>query len=303
MITFKCDSCKHSLRVPDSCAGKKGKCPKCSAILRIPQEDLTDISYSLTKELHLKIPPAPVSKPNIPDQTRQNTEYNLNKNNKDHEKRKYPWLIDILLYPTSMPGLINLCIFWFLPILLGIMTLIPLIGIICWLMSILTWIYMVYYLTTCVHSSIAGNTRAPDSINDRPDILSALVQLLMIVGVIFMVFSPGLITLIITHKITTLFRILTYTSIFFLPMALLAAIFFDSTTGFNPFIWISSILSTLIPYTGLVILFYILYGVLWYIRDINSIIIIGPILYLNMVLAHILGRFYYNNEDRLRWGA
>jgi predicted Zn finger-like uncharacterized protein len=31
-----CDQCQSKIRVPDSAAGKKGKCPKCGAIIAIP---------------------------------------------------------------------------------------------------------------------------------------------------------------------------------------------------------------------------------------------------------------------------
>ncbi len=36
MITFDCDTCGHSVRVKDEFAGRKGKCPKCGAVLQIP---------------------------------------------------------------------------------------------------------------------------------------------------------------------------------------------------------------------------------------------------------------------------
>lgn len=35
-ITLRCSSCAQSLKVPDSMAGRKGKCPKCGAVLVLP---------------------------------------------------------------------------------------------------------------------------------------------------------------------------------------------------------------------------------------------------------------------------
>lgn len=35
-MNIKCSSCKASLKVPDNLAGKRGKCPKCSAVIEIP---------------------------------------------------------------------------------------------------------------------------------------------------------------------------------------------------------------------------------------------------------------------------
>ncbi len=37
-ITFRCAACAKVLRVPDTMAGRKGKCPKCDAILHVPTE-------------------------------------------------------------------------------------------------------------------------------------------------------------------------------------------------------------------------------------------------------------------------
>ena len=35
-IEFNCEGCQYHFKVPDSMAGKKGKCPKCGAITSIP---------------------------------------------------------------------------------------------------------------------------------------------------------------------------------------------------------------------------------------------------------------------------
>lgn len=37
-IEVKCDGCQRRLRVPDSTAGKRIKCPKCQAIIQVPAE-------------------------------------------------------------------------------------------------------------------------------------------------------------------------------------------------------------------------------------------------------------------------
>ena len=35
-ITLNCPSCSHRLKVPDSAAGRRGKCPGCGAAVQIP---------------------------------------------------------------------------------------------------------------------------------------------------------------------------------------------------------------------------------------------------------------------------
>lgn len=36
MITVTCSNCSSKIKVPDNAAGKKGKCPKCGTVVRIP---------------------------------------------------------------------------------------------------------------------------------------------------------------------------------------------------------------------------------------------------------------------------
>jgi hypothetical protein len=39
MIRFACDTCKEKLVVPDLHAGRRGKCPNCGALNRVPMHD------------------------------------------------------------------------------------------------------------------------------------------------------------------------------------------------------------------------------------------------------------------------
>ena len=36
MITFNCDGCSATFKVPDDKAGKRGKCPRCGAVVSVP---------------------------------------------------------------------------------------------------------------------------------------------------------------------------------------------------------------------------------------------------------------------------
>ena len=38
-IPVKCSNCGKTLNVPDSMAGKKGKCPKCKKVILVPTAD------------------------------------------------------------------------------------------------------------------------------------------------------------------------------------------------------------------------------------------------------------------------
>ena len=83
---------------------------------------------------------------------------------------------------------------------------------------------------------------------------------------------------------------------------------FDSITGFNPYIWIRSIISTFIPYFGIIVFFVLIIALIvsterllssWYLNFVTEFIN----LWLMLVWAHMLGRFYYKYEEQLYWEA
>jgi hypothetical protein len=94
-------------------------------------------------------------------------------------------------------------------------------------------------------------------------------------------------------------------------MALLAVIMFNSTSGLNPLIIISSIFSTFFQYCGLValivaIIFLYVQTIKFlplnpYIRMALSPLVQAVEFYLAMVAAHLLGRFYFKYQGKLNW--
>lgn len=46
-IKIKCSACSNKLTVPDSYAGKRGKCPKCGEQIRIPAESEPDDKFGI----------------------------------------------------------------------------------------------------------------------------------------------------------------------------------------------------------------------------------------------------------------
>ncbi|MHC4159773.1 MAG: hypothetical protein ACYSSO_11925, partial [Planctomycetota bacterium] len=134
MIKFHCRNCGQGISVSEVHAGKKGKCPKCKTIVVVPEinddislrpqdsdtDSLQYVQQPPEPELRLKsdtstqkrfdglsadglsVTNEPLLKPEIKEQP---------------PERKLPWILDVFLYPTSMSGLINLMIFWILPIL------------------------------------------------------------------------------------------------------------------------------------------------------------------------------------------
>jgi hypothetical protein len=87
----------------------------------------------------------------------------------------------------------------------------------------------------------------------------------------------------------------------------------DSISSLNPFFLLGSIFRTFFQYAGLLLLFAALGTVLWlaaqgqgesdelrplWLEAIGLVVVS----YAALVVAHVLGRFYWRNRERLDWG-
>lgn len=200
--------------------------------------------------------------------------------------------------------------------------------------------YVFWYFSMCIHESAVGKVRAPEMLNKiiADDTTDTILDLLRIVSCVFICVGPGLTYYSITHRLDWVLWLLLGSGIFFLPMVLLATVMFGSFGGLNPIIVIPSILSTFFWYwlvlsafcvpAGIIVAVstflpghsvgvfgYILRGVHTILTfatglpvslpehniGIISFLLRGVYAYLALVAAHILGRFYYRNAERLCW--
>jgi len=248
-------------------------------------------------------------------------------------ERKLPFFIDIFLYPLTISGLVNMGIFLFAPILIGIAAGFLLgfffIGpaIILFLYALYAG-YCLYYLRLCVIDSSKGFLRAPDvkywQWPDKSDLLS---QFFMALASIAVCFCPASLYFILTERADIVFWLLLGVGLFFFPMGFLRMCLFDSVDSLSPVSIIKSIYNTFLSYLPLVLVFCILalvcfvllpsspkargdlQGILFYLnifmnylvslRFVSRMLIL---FYLTMIAAHLLGRFYWLNKYKLNWG-
>jgi hypothetical protein len=244
-------------------------------------------------------------------------------------ERKLPWLIDILLYPFSASGAIHLAIFLFTPILIRRFVLHG-IDIFFGLLSLGLYAlligYFFYYIGYCIFDSSRGGLRAPDvTIYDAPEKGELVSQLFFILGATGVCFLPATAYFIITEQTGFIFWLLLAPGIILLPMVLLTAVMFDSLGALNPILIFTSIYRTFYPYCGLVLIFSLIAGLVGQIISglpipreligfffyISSVLdyLLGTVLfpqkiaaiYLAMVSAHLLGRFYMRYKEKLNW--
>lgn len=327
MIKFHCKSCDQRISVPETHAGKKGRCPMCKNIVVVPKikaadslNDQRDIPAGKQQNSSRPVSDLQLEK-EPPDQTGKTnkvfangfevTQYDEKFIKIDQPEkppvRKLPWLLDIFLYPTSISGLINLGIFWLLPILLGIIARLLPIRFIWIIVGFVIGGYIFYYFIECIRDSALGGIRAPENIGNLPDMGDAVSQFMEIIASAVIFWGPVGFYFIFTRKTDTIYWLLLGYGIFFFPMGLLALAMFRSSAAFNPFLWIMSILSTFFQYCSLVLFFCVLgwlasmivsyfQGALLFAYLLNAAFI-----YLVMVGAHLLGRFYYLNSKKLNW--
>jgi len=336
VIKFQCKNCGQRFKVPEVQAGKKGRCPKCKNIIAVPEQhglkpitepgngarDLTLLDAPETGKVQEKtIGQYPV----VDTVTESAEESQRTPTIGDVElagERKLPWLLDIFLYPTSKPGLTSL------GIIIGIPLLIDLVGkllgpfmLTLWLpeliLRILIGLYMCWYFAECVRDSAAGGIRAPE-VFAIADASSMREQAAYLVACYIVFAGPAGFYSVFTHRMDAVFWLLAAYGVFFFPMGLLAVVMFNSGAAFNPILLIGSILSTFLPYCGLVLL---ICGVMLPIVAIMNMmnmkpqdiplpkvarLFLEPVIscfriYIVFIVGHLVGRFYWRYQERLNW--
>jgi len=342
MIRFDCKNCGQRIAACETQAGKKGRCPKCKAVLVVPADFLLEFETERAQtslqntgklkdrreksSLNLTFLDAPqkdragempVVSENIADRRSrelQRLEGRLETAEETEllQGRKFPWLIDIFLYPISTPALVIIGIVISIPLLIGLAAYLLgpfgfFISIPGFFINIVVGLYMYWYLCHCVRDSAEGNIRAPDVLVSSPTIGDMFFQTMKVVICLLFFSAPMLIYYYNTRSTDFVFWLLFGFAVFFFPMGFLAVIMFDSINGLNPILLIGSIFSTFFQYLGLLFLFSILGWLIIQIFSVASASVILSLLlplatiYLSLVTAHLLGRFYWRNRERLRW--
>jgi len=329
-IRFYCDNCGYKSTVLKSYAGKKIRCPKCHYIIHIPKAQPKETTPNQNGSEQIKTTPKhsdyDLTLLDVEEKdkiaTFQRGQTSISEETYECEpeieeelidERKLPWLIDIFLYPFSVPGLTNLAIFIGVPLLITVLgTILPiqlscLFGLVTIVINIVIFLYIYWYFTECVRDSADGGVRAPEGLGATPGFMGMFWQTVNVIGCLAIFFTPFVLYMLFAKRADIIFWLLLIFAVFLLPMGLLAVIMFDSAIGLNPRLLIRSISSTLFPYCGLVLLFVtpvVLIGMLHsevQESQLWSFIIRSVMTYLVLVAAHLLGRFYWRYQDKFNW--
>ncbi len=334
MIKFSCKKCGQRLGVPETRAGKKGKCPRCKVILVVPQiqttGSATNQTNSVIAELDTKISAdkailqEAIEKDQIQDglldlsdvpekasEYEQEPEEESSDDTEFPPERKHPWFIDIFLYPICTPCLITIGIVILIPLLINLtMGLLGAFGILLivpgMFVNFIISMYFLWYLAECIRDSAEGGIRAPETLANAPSLGELFGQLLRLLISILIFAGPMGYYYIKTQRTDSIFWSLLAFAVFFLPIGLLAVSLFDSIRGLNPLLLIGSVFSTHFIYFGLVVILWaIVLSVTFILKTLSSIWAIFLsgyfVMYILFIVAHLLGRFYWRYQEKLNW--
>lgn len=334
MIQFRCEHCGVGLRVPESHGGKCGRCPKCRGRVAVPRASAfetpasekrkpvaqTAPAQALDRSLFDVAAPPPAQVQGPVDPLREAEA--MARLGFAHEasrtgERQYAWPIDILLYPANTAGIATLAMVVGIPAILVLMARLGgpwaiAIAMPAFIVEILIWLYAAWYYAECVLDSARGGVRAPMAFDASGDFDEVKSRVLYLVAVYILFVCPAAIYWAWTNRFDAIFCGLVAWAVVFFPMGLLAMVINDSVSALNPFFLLGAILRTFVPYVGLLILLGLSAGLhllLSALPEGNSIggwllavIKESLTVYLQLVMAHILGRFYWRHRDRLDWG-
>ena len=231
-------------------------------------------------------------------------------------ERQLPWPIDILLYPASSTGLAVLAVLIGVPLVLRVLALfvsLQFLGIFrlpLLLVGFMAGLYIFWYMAECVYDSAKGGTRAPVGLplGLSTGELWSRASYLLAVYIIYAL--PVIVYWMFRQKMDGVFWGLAAWAILFFPMGLLAMVMQDSISALNPLLLLGSIFRTFFQYIGLIVLFLPFAALFWLsgqtpedTRPSILLDVVGLVLtsYIPFILAHLLGRFYWRNSERLDW--
>jgi len=333
MIHLSCEHCGQRLQVPETRAGKTGRCPQCKGRITVPAGSASEPPAT---EERMHLPAGAASGPlnaalfDLP-QTQTDDDQGPDARLREQEalarlgftpppkhtgQRRFPWLIDILLYPVNTPGLTALAIIVGIPLSLNLLLrfvglLVGVLYLPALILKIVIGLYAGWYLAECTVDSAQGGTRAPEVFGGDTGLGGMWSRVSYLIAVFIIFVLPAVLYPMYFGKRDVIYFVLVAWAVVFFPMGLLAMVMHDATSVLNPIFLLNSILRVFLPYLGLLLVI-TTFGLLpWLIGRLSAqgptplwLYVTGFLVtgYVSFVPAHLLGRFYWRYQDRLNWG-
>ncbi len=329
-MQFNCDDCGRQIIAEDSSVGKKGKCPGCGTIIRIPAYD-PDIKIELQSEPNDPFPDLEL-KPETDDQDsgvfdfiaqdaadRSNTAHIEDSEQIGHTGHSA--FVEILTYPAVSAGWIILSIFVGVPAVadfirflmkrtpgLLMLIFIPILLIalmVCFTVSV----YMFWYFTLCIQQSALGSARMPDSLIEDNGFWDMFTTTLRVFACVIIFLGPAAVCYHHYGKFTIHFWAILAAGVFFLPMAFMTTTFFDSISGLNPYHIIRGVILTFKSYIFVALGYFLFVALIvvpmLYIQVLApapfGLVARGIYVYCLFIMGQLAGRLYFKYSEKLNW--
>jgi DNA-directed RNA polymerase subunit RPC12/RpoP len=332
MVQFTCEHCHRRLSIADAHAGKKGKCPYCGRPVFIPAPgpippDAAEHSHkpnpaakwSTQDAALLDIAHLPSGSPAESGRGMPSAgvaQKQAGGASAEEEVVEPPVsFLQALAYPANLDGLVQIAAFFFALWLVEVFG--GLLGALArqygslLVMIVQAFVvgYVVYYIGYCVYDSAQGGRHAPTiSPAHLVDLGELFSQMVLLAAALAVCFWPAALYRGLTGRADAWFWTLGAVGAFFWPMTLLTAVLFDGVDALNPLLIVRSILTTLPAYLALLVHLSVPGGMLLALSltlarmPVVRVLAPAAYLYLLLVGAHLLGRFYRRHKDRLEWG-
>ncbi len=337
MIKFSCIHCGQKISASGGYAGENVKCPKCNNVIVVPKAEsaaplgeqgglgdskggtkfagfdhaLFDIPHENGTTIQL------TGQGSLSEKDLEELHKAVQKKGIDETEsigiRRLPWIIDIFLYPLSFWGLVNIGIFISVTSFLAeVGKILPdVLSCLFWLLTlvikVVAYLFIYWYFAECVRDSAEGGLRAPNVRGDVPGAVDMFMQMVNIIGCLLLSFMPFVVYVCIFTRMDVISWLLLIYGIFFFPMALLAIVVLDSIVGLHPRLIYNSISKTFYQYCGLVLLFVAAVSLMAFFghkageSGYLAFIVRCVGVYVVFVAGHLLGRFYWRNQEKLNW--
>lgn len=315
LINLVCPVCGHEIHVSDSYQGKLLVCPNCAGRVETGSQESSEDELQTPVQEHMVEETGELS---FEQRLRLSGEYRETEP-EDSGKRKLPWPIDILLYPTSPSGLVTIGVLVIAPLILQLVQMFVAgalrhyAGLLFFIFYIMLYGYMFQYFVECIRDSAAGGRRAPETMTMMVNAGDLFWEFLKLVACCAVFLAPvfvynGYMIYMETEPNSIVFWSLWAYAIFFFPIGILAVTMFGSVNALNPILLICSIISTFVQYCVLLV-FFAAIGLLAVLMfsliprwGVLAVMISSALAYwLLFTAGHLLGRFYWRYQGKLNW--
>ncbi|WP_146661293.1 hypothetical protein [Anaerohalosphaera lusitana] len=232
-------------------------------------------------------------------------------------------LVEILAYPATLLGLslgfvflgpkiirlamqfVSAMLPAFAPVLF-----IPflLISMITKFIELFTTAYMFWYICVSIERSARGERHIPETLWMDEGFWDSFRRLCHVLACVLICLGPAMIN-VGWYGYSSDFWVLLLPGVFFLPAAMLGVSIRHSIDGLNPYFILKTICKAPRGYLMLAVIFEASVAVVAVfvllqfapLPGVLKLLLRGGYIYMLFVLAHITGRFFFNNRDKLEW--